>query len=68
MTRWTIKEILAGRLDLGAPVVIEGWLRTRRDSKAGLSFLQIHDGSCFELDPDCRRSIALETIRPRSCT
>ena len=28
--------------------MIEGWLRTRRDSKAGLSFLQIHDGSCFE--------------------
>src|SRR5262245_13566632 len=48
MTRWTIKEILAGRLDVGSPVVIEGWLRTRRDSKAGLSFLQVHDGSCFD--------------------
>jgi asparaginyl-tRNA synthetase len=48
MTRETIKEILAGRLEVGAPVVIEGWLRTRRDSKAGLSFLQIHDGSCFD--------------------
>jgi asparaginyl-tRNA synthetase len=48
MTSWTIKEILAGRLEIGAPIVIEGWLRTRRDSKAGLSFLQIHDGSCFE--------------------
>jgi asparaginyl-tRNA synthetase len=48
MTRWTIKEILAGRVDVGAPVVVEGWLRTRRDSKAGLSFVQVHDGSCFE--------------------
>ncbi len=48
MTRQTVKEILAGRLAVGAPVVIEGWLRTRRDSKAGLSFLQVHDGSCFE--------------------
>jgi asparaginyl-tRNA synthetase len=48
MTPHTIKEILAGRLAVGAPVVIEGWLRTRRDSKAGLSFLQIHDGSCFD--------------------
>jgi asparaginyl-tRNA synthetase len=48
MTRETIKEILAGRLAVGAAVVIEGWLRTRRDSKAGLSFLQIHDGSCFD--------------------
>ena len=33
---------------MGAPVTVEGWLRTRRDSKAGLSFLQVHDGSCFE--------------------
>jgi asparaginyl-tRNA synthetase len=48
MTRWTIKEILAGRVEVGAPVTVEGWLRTRRDSKAGLSFLLIHDGSCFE--------------------
>ncbi len=48
MTQWTIKEILAGRVDVGEPVKIEGWLRTRRDSKAGLSFLQVHDGSCFE--------------------
>jgi asparaginyl-tRNA synthetase len=48
MTRQTVKDILAGRADVGAAVVVEGWLRTRRDSKAGLSFLQIHDGSCFE--------------------
>ena len=48
MTDLTIKDILAGKVDLGGPVVIEGWVRTRRDSKAGLSFLQIHDGSCFE--------------------
>ena len=33
---------------VGSPVVVEGWIRTRRDSKAGLSFLQVHDGSCFE--------------------
>ena len=48
MTGHTVKEILAGRLELGPPVTVEGWLRTRRDSKAGLSFLNIHDGSCFE--------------------
>jgi asparaginyl-tRNA synthetase len=29
-------------------VVIQGWVRTRRDSKAGLSFIQVHDGSCFD--------------------
>ncbi len=48
MTSLTIKQILAGRLEVGAAVTIEGWLRTRRDSKAGLSFLLIHDGSCFD--------------------
>ncbi len=28
-------------------VTVEGWVRTRRDSKAGLSFVHVHDGSCF---------------------
>src|ERR1700722_15965257 len=48
MTSLTIREILAGRLNIGAEVTVEGWIRTRRDSKAGLSFLQVHDGSCFD--------------------
>src|SRR3954463_12333607 len=48
MTSLTIRELLNGRLELGAAVTIEGWIRTRRDSKAGLSFLQVHDGSCFD--------------------
>ena len=48
MTERTIGEILAGRVEVGEPVTIEGWLRTRRDSKAGLSFLGVHDGSCFD--------------------
>ena len=29
----------------GKGVVIKGWVRTRRDSKAGFSFLEINDGS-----------------------
>ena len=28
-------------------VTVRGWIRTRRDSKAGLSFLNVHDGSAF---------------------
>ena len=32
---------------LGAPVQIRGWVRTRRDSKAGFSFLEVNDGSCM---------------------
>ena len=48
MTRLTIRELLAGRAEIGTTVTVEGWIRTRRDSKAGLSFLQVHDGSCFD--------------------
>jgi asparaginyl-tRNA synthetase len=29
------------------PVVVQGWLRTRRESKAGFSFLALNDGSCL---------------------
>ncbi|MCG8612064.1 MAG: asparagine--tRNA ligase [Pseudomonadales bacterium] len=29
-------------------VTVKGWVRSRRDSKAGISFLHIHDGSCFD--------------------
>ncbi len=27
---------------------MRGWVRTRRDSKAGISFLAVYDGSCFD--------------------
>ena len=32
----------------GARATVKGWVRTRRDSKAGLSFLAVSDGSCFD--------------------
>src|SRR2546423_7665083 len=32
---------------VGKQVSVQGWLRTRRDSKAGFSFLELNDGSCF---------------------
>lgn len=43
----TIKHLLSGAVDSGSTATIEGWVRTRRDSKAGLSFLSISDGSCL---------------------
>ena len=30
---------------IGKEVLIQGWVRTRRDSKAGFSFLELNDGS-----------------------
>ncbi|MBU1077695.1 MAG: asparagine--tRNA ligase, partial [Spirochaetes bacterium] len=32
---------------LGQEVEIRGWVRTRRDSKAGFSFIEVNDGSCL---------------------
>jgi asparaginyl-tRNA synthetase len=34
----------------GTALTVKGWIRTRRDSKAdgGLSFLTVHDGTCFD--------------------
>ncbi|HSW43687.1 MAG TPA: asparagine--tRNA ligase [Patescibacteria group bacterium] len=52
-----VVDILAGRTAVGAPATVQGWIRTRRDSKAGLSFLAVHDGSCFD---------ALQVVAPAS--
>ncbi|MBN2196569.1 MAG: asparagine--tRNA ligase [Polyangiaceae bacterium] len=41
----TIKHLLSGVLAGGTSVVVRGWVRTRRDSKAGVSFLHVNDGS-----------------------
>ncbi len=32
---------------IGKQVRLHGWIRTRRDSKGGFSFLEVNDGSCF---------------------
>src|SRR6267378_7357381 len=44
---FTTREILAGRAPKDVPVTVKGWVRTRRDSKAGISFVHVSDGSCF---------------------
>ena len=43
-----ITDILTGKYPVNESITIHGWIRTRRDSKAGISFLAIHDGSCFD--------------------
>jgi asparaginyl-tRNA synthetase len=40
-------NILFGEKPVGTRIRIQGWVRTRRDSKAGFSFLEINDGSCL---------------------
>jgi asparaginyl-tRNA synthetase len=31
-----------------SPVCVKGWVRTRRESKAGVAFVEVNDGSTFE--------------------
>ncbi|MGO2011235.1 MAG: asparagine--tRNA ligase [Pseudoalteromonas sp.] len=48
MSHLAISELLKGTVAEDSQVTIKGWIRTRRDSKAGISFLAVHDGSCFD--------------------
>jgi asparaginyl-tRNA synthetase len=43
-----VASVLKGSIPTGTTVTVRGWVRTRRDSKAGLSFIHLHDGSCFD--------------------
>jgi asparaginyl-tRNA synthetase len=44
-SEFNVRDILAGRAPADAPVTVKGWVRTRRDSKAGVSFVHLSDGS-----------------------
>ena len=47
MSHWI--SIVKARLEasIGPDLEVRGWVRTRRDSKAGFSFIEVNDGSCF---------------------
>jgi len=47
MTKISVAQALAGHVPEGGEVTIRGWVRTRRDTKAGVSFVNLSDGSCF---------------------
>jgi asparaginyl-tRNA synthetase len=58
MTYAPVVDVLASKYAVGETVTVKGWVRTRRDSKAGLSFIALHDGSCF----DAVQVIALNSL------
>lgn len=58
MAHAAVVDVLSGKYNAGDTIVVKGWVRTRRDSKAGLSFIAVHDGSCF----DPVQVIALNTL------
>ncbi|MFP1748340.1 asparagine--tRNA ligase [Lonsdalea quercina] len=43
-----VVDVLQGRVAVDSEVTVRGWVRTRRDSKAGISFIAVYDGSCFD--------------------
>jgi asparaginyl-tRNA synthetase len=47
MTTFSCRQVLAGVAPKDTAVTLKGWVRTRRDSKAGISFVNVSDGSCF---------------------
>ena len=44
---FNVRSILAGEAPKDAAITVKGWVRTRRDSKAGISFIHVSDGSSF---------------------
>ncbi len=43
-----VVDVLRGRVAVDSEITVRGWVRNRRDSKAGISFLTVYDGSCFD--------------------
>jgi asparaginyl-tRNA synthetase len=43
--QFSVRDILAGRAPKESQITVKGWVRTRRDSKAGISFIHVYDGS-----------------------
>ncbi|MBP9114324.1 MAG: asparagine--tRNA ligase, partial [Polyangiaceae bacterium] len=49
MQATSVRDILHGTsAATGQVITVQGWVRTRRDSKAGISFINVSDGSCFD--------------------
>ena len=44
----SVKHLLGDEALIGSHVTVQGWLRSKRDSKAGISFLAVNDGSHFD--------------------
>ncbi len=47
MSQWISIKQARNEASIGPDVEVRGWVRTRRDSKGGFSFIEVNDGSCF---------------------
>ncbi len=46
-TTWISIKEARDSASIGKTLQVRGWVRTRRDSKGGFSFIEVNDGSCF---------------------
>src|SRR6202049_3662399 len=64
---FSVRSVLAGEAPKDTPVTVKGWVRTRRDSKAGISFVHLSDGSSFHplqvVAPNTLSNYADEVLR-----
>src|SRR3974390_3520715 len=64
---FNVRAILSGEAPSDAPGTVRGWVRTRRDSKAGISFVHLSDGSAFHpvqvVAPNTLPNYANEVLR-----
>ena len=43
-----VSAVIHEDIPVGDAVAIAGWIRSRRTSRGGFSFIHVHDGSCFD--------------------
>jgi asparaginyl-tRNA synthetase len=65
--RMSVRGVLGGEAPSDETVTVKGWVRTRRDSKAGVSFVHLSDGSTFHplqvVAPNVLGNYATEIVR-----
>ncbi len=47
MLSFTVKQLLNKTAPIDSIIQVKGWVRSKRDSKAGISFINLSDGSTF---------------------
>ncbi len=57
--QWLLIDEARKEARVGEKAEVRGWVRTRRDSKGGFSFIEVNDGSCFG---------SLQVVAPESLT
>ncbi len=48
MSTTPVKSVLQHQVAIGEPVTVAGWVRSRRTSKGGFSFVHVNDGSSLD--------------------